>query len=167
MRTRRLLQKRRAPAEIRFWEKVLVVDSCWEWIGARTGRQGYAVFWAGGKIVIGHRYAYELRKGPIPEGLTLDHLCRNRGCVNPDHLEPVTIRENLLRGFSPVAINHTKTHCKHGHRLDVHARDDMQPNGHVHRRCRACVNRNTKAYRARMAQTERQWNDSPKPTRSH
>lgn len=64
-----------------------------------------------------HRVYYEARFGPIPAGLQLDHLCRNRGCVNPDHLEPVTCRENLMRGHTVAAANAKKTHCNAGHAL--------------------------------------------------
>ena len=69
----------------------------------------------GANTMPAHRYAYEELVGPIPEGLQLDHLCRNRSCVNPDHLEPVTCRENLRRGETLNAANLAKTHCPAGH----------------------------------------------------
>lgn len=104
----------RLPA--RFWVKVLPVSSgCWQWHGAHI-RNGYSAF-STGRMQLGHRVAYEALVGQIPEGLVVDHLCRNRSCVNPDHLEPVTIRENLMRGQTPAAANAAKTHCPQGHPL--------------------------------------------------
>ena len=100
--------------EARFWERVMKTDGCWSWLGHHAWN-GYArVSWRG-RNTAAHRVAYELLIGPIPDGLTLDHLCRNRGCVNPFHCEPVTNGENVLRGEGPPAQNARKTHCKNGH----------------------------------------------------
>jgi HNH endonuclease len=107
-----------APAEDRFWCSVLMVENCWEWLGSLS-TMGYGRFTDGGVPQRPHRWAYERFRGPIPKGLTIDHLCRNRKCVNPDHLEVVIQAENLRRGNSPPAINGRKTHCKHGHALDA------------------------------------------------
>lgn len=96
----------------RFWPNVVVVENCWEWVGNTTAA-GYGSLSVNGRATLAHRFAYELLRGPIPPGLQIDHLCRNRNCVNPEHLEPVTQQENLRRGE-----NGTKTHCKHGHPLD-------------------------------------------------
>ena len=105
----------------RFWQKVRILDNgCWEWTAAKRG--GYGVFGLGTRsdgLIRAHRYAYAELVGPIPEGLQLDHLCRNRPCVNPEHLEPVTGRENTLRGESPQAQNARKTHCPRGHAYDL------------------------------------------------
>lgn len=76
--------------------------------------------------------------GPIPEGMDLDHTCRNRGCVNPEHLEPVTTQVNTLRGIGPTAENARKTHCKHGHPLEG---DNLYVDPEGKRKCRACMER--------------------------
>lgn len=96
----------------RFMEKVRVEESgCWRWIGTIT-TSGYGQFRVGDKRCMAHRVAYEMKFGNIPDGLELDHLCRNRWCVNPNHLEPVTHKENMRR--SPISTG-GKTHCKRGH----------------------------------------------------
>jgi HNH endonuclease len=95
-------------------------DSCWEWRGGK--RQGYACMWsaiARGNVAV-HRWSYEHYIGKIPKGLTIDHLCRNRGCVNPKHMEVVTLGENARRG-AVTGINvwaANKTHCPKGHPYD-------------------------------------------------
>lgn len=108
---------------------------CWIWTGARTTK-GYGQFRHEGVRVLAHRYSYEIHVGPIPEGLTLDHLCRNHPCVNPAHLEPVTMAENLARGTSPTAINGAKTHCIRRHPFDE-ANTWIEGNGRRH--CRTCA----------------------------
>lgn len=92
------------------------VGGCWEWSGTMRP-DGYGVVWVAGRLVRAHRFFYEHHVGPIPDGLVLDHLCRNRRCVNPSHLEPVTHRENVMRGISPFAARSQQTHCKWGHEL--------------------------------------------------
>ena len=95
------------PWESRFWSKVQKTDPCWLWMAGK--RCGYGVFWDGERDAGAHRLSYVLHKGPIPEGLEIDHLCFVPECVNPAHLEAVTKEENLKRRGV------TKTHCAQGH----------------------------------------------------
>ena len=118
----------------RFWEKVTIqANGCWTWNGRLSGG-GYGQFKTGGKYRAAHRYAYETTVLTIKGGLTLDHICRNRSCVNPLHLEPVTQRENILRGISFAASNAKKTHCPKGH--DLSGGNLRFHNGKRH--CRKC-----------------------------
>lgn len=98
----------------RFWPKVKVNkdNGCWEWQGAKI--TGYGHFWAEDKGVIAHRWLYEQIHGPVPKGFELDHLCRNRSCVNPAHLEIVTRKENCRRGDDGIH-QRLRTHCPQGH----------------------------------------------------
>ncbi len=122
------------PVEQRLNERIKRCEnSCWEWQGSLT--LGYGLMMIKGKRYVVHRLAYELWKGPIPEGLTLDHLCRNRACVNPDHLEPVSLKENILRGVSPSADNARKTHCPKGHEFTP---DNLVADNANRRRCKTC-----------------------------
>jgi hypothetical protein len=119
-----------------FWQKVDKREpgECWPWLGV-TNFDGYGYFRRDGRTVMAHRYAYELEAGPIPEGLEPDHLCRNRACCNPAHMEPVTHRENVLRGEGTAAVNARKTHCPREHELSG---DNLYVNPSGHRRCRTC-----------------------------
>lgn len=129
--------KRRRSLPDRFWLKVdkTSPSGCWIWTG--TTSDGYGRFApVHSQSALAHRFAYELVIGPIPEGLELDHLCRVRNCVNPAHLEPVTSRENILRGNTLPARNAAKTHCDNGHPFDED-NTYIYPNGR-HRECRTC-----------------------------
>ena len=127
----------------RFWSKVDddgptapgMSSRCHVWTAADNGA-GYGVLKLNGRMVLAHRLAYELLVGPIPTGLQIDHLCRNRRCVNVEHLEPVTHRENALRGVGASARNALKTHCPLGH---AYAGSNLyvQP-GTGARECRTC-----------------------------
>lgn len=118
-------------------QKIIPTESgCWEWDGRHFagGYGGSHIVINGKQEICAHRIIYMLLVGPIPEGLDLDHLCRNRGCVNPDHLEPVTRRENISRGFWGA-----RTHCVHGHEYTEANTYRVPVSGH--RQCRIC-NRN-------------------------
>ena len=133
----------------RFWPKVAVAgpEDCWLWLGTKN-RAGYGSIGRGGRgggFTGAHRAAYELTHGPIAEGLTIDHLCRNKSCVNPSHLEPVTQKENNNRGPGP---NATKTHCKQGHPFD--AANTIYRKDRNMRQCKTCLYAAVKRYRIRM-----------------
>jgi hypothetical protein len=98
----------------RLWDRVEKTDTCWLWTGSRT-RNGYGQMSVGNKMKKVHRIAWEMLRWPVPDGLSLDHLCRVRHCVRPSHLEPVDHRTNVLRGEGISAVNAQKTHCTHGH----------------------------------------------------
>lgn len=113
--------------------KVDFTGNCWIWTGSTT-TYGYASVGNPGGTKRAHRLLYEICVGPIPDGLVLDHLCRIRHCVNPDHLEPVTLRQNTLRGTSLSAANAAKTQCRNGHPFST-ANTAAVAKG---RRCRTC-----------------------------
>jgi len=108
-------------ANIRFWRNVnKIPNGCWEWLASRSGN-GYGGFYLSGRKVKAHRFAYETLIGIIPEGLEIDHLCRNRKCVNPSHMELVTRSENIRRGLLPEIgrqYQQSKTCCPKGHPYD-------------------------------------------------
>jgi hypothetical protein len=129
----------RKPLSERFWPKVDKTDECWIWRGGLTSN-GYGSLSAGGsngRKLLAHRVAYEFVIGPIPEGLDLDHLCRVRACVNPAHLEPVTRRENLIRGNTIIAAQVARTHCPQGHPYDE--ANTFLSHGGRKRQCRICT----------------------------
>lgn len=122
---------RGTPVE-RFFEKVQQSEDCWQWIGGKKAA-GYGQFAVDGRKVIAHRWSYGHFVGPIPNGYEIDHLCRNRGCVNPQHLEAVSVRENRDRRIA------AKTHCVHGHAYTPeNTRMQRGADGYVSRVCRSC-----------------------------
>lgn len=124
----------RGDVEGRFWSKVDKSGDCWIWRGSRASL-GYGQFPIGKRMTLAHRIAYTFIRGSIPDGLVLDHLCQNTSCVNPDHLDPVTHRENILRGSSPHAINARKTSCPSGHPYSAENTYIPASGG---RKCRTC-----------------------------
>jgi hypothetical protein len=129
----------------RFIERI-PFSGCWVWLAA-LNKHGYGSFKYAGKDKKAHRVSYELFIGPIPYGLTLDHLCRVRCCVNPAHLEPTTIQENWRRGVSPLVNYSSMTHCVHGH---LFAGDNLivrVRKGRTSRICRQCCLFRNKKYR--------------------
>ncbi len=130
----------------RFLPKIEIMDSgCWEWRACISN--GYPQFMVDKKLVGAHRYSYELFREKIPAGLQIDHLCRNKICVNPEHLEVVTNRENVLRGIGVTANNARKTHCPQGHPYD-NKNTYINPDGQ--RLCRICARANQVKHRGKM-----------------
>ena len=95
---------------------------CWHWVGATTGDDGYGSVSVCGRTRRAHRVSFLAYRGSIPEGMDLDHLCRNRACINPEHLEPVTRRTNTLRGKHPNVVIRRTGICKNGHDMNVTGR---------------------------------------------
>lgn len=139
--------RKTTPAPIRFWSKVdrngptpatrPGLGPCWQWLAGLTAQRYGGFHPTKGTFVLAHRYAYELTVGPIPAGLVVDHLCRNRACVNPDHLEPVSNEENLRRGAGYALRNGMRNECRNGHEYTPENTYVDPTKGTV--RCRKCA----------------------------
>lgn len=144
---------------LRFWRKVYADPfGCWLWRGA-INNDGYGTFTVDGRTQRAHRVLWESIHGSIPEGLTTDHICRIRACVNPAHIELVSAKVNTLRGIGPTSLNAQKTHCSKGHLFDL-LNTLITTKGRVCRACKREINRRyqlrpeiRQVIRARM----RQW----------
>lgn len=146
-------------AEARFWAKVNrnAPNGCWEWTAAQDGHgYGQLQLRAVSKTPIkAYRLAYEMFVEIVPEGMTIDHLCRNTLCVNPEHMQAVTMRTNILRSDGVSARHARKTECINGHPFTPE--NTYCPPGRVHRMCRACIKarKQSPAYKAREAAAAR------------
>lgn len=145
----------------RFWKFVEKTADCWNWTGSKSP-SGYGKFWADdGRTVRPHRWTYEHAIGPIPEGLQIDHLCRNRGCVRPDHLEATTGKVNTGRGERAL-----RTHCPKGHEYTPENTYVIKPNKslpHGGRACVACRKEHIDKYNAAQRQARRENPPTPAP----
>ena len=118
-----------------FFQKASMGDGCWKWLGSKY-RNGYGKLGKTG--VMAHRIAYELTRGEVPKDMCLDHLCKQRDCINPDHLEIVTLTENVMRGESQAAQNGRKTHCIRGHEF-TSENTYTPPKRQTRRYCKTCA----------------------------
>lgn len=130
---------------------------CWEWTGCLFAT-GYGSIKQRGGRMLAHRVSFAALRGPIPENQTLDHLCRNKACVNPAHLEIVPLSVNVLRNEGPSAINKRKTHCDRGHPLETV--NLVNRSGRTHRTCLEC-------HRASSRAAGRRWRAKPENLARH
>ena len=138
----------------RFWSKVKQSGECWLWIASKRS-DGYGQFRTRSprRMARAHRVAYEAMVGEIADGMVLDHLCRVIECVNPLHLDPVSQRENVLRGVGPAAVHFAKTHCKNGHEFSPGNTYVFKCTPTV-RVCRACQLASNARYAAKRRSTK-------------
>ena len=127
------------PMKDRLKYELDINTECWNWTGC-VGSSGYGHLSVDRKTVVAHRFSYEVHRVPIPVGLEIDHLCRNRKCINPTHLEPVTREENIRRAN---VKRKAKQMCKHGHALD-----GIRSRSIGGRYCKTCVMLNKRRQRA-------------------
>lgn len=135
------------PIEERFFERVQepfdVQNDCWMWTGSKTGN-GYGQVWLNTKEKeAAHRVAYKMFVGPIPEGFHVDHLCRNRLCVRPDHLEPLSAHLNIGQW------HRARTHCRKGHPYDRENTRYRLREDRIYRQCRICDREGRRGLRTR------------------
>jgi hypothetical protein len=139
------------------WTQILLVSAleidtggCWKWKGNHS-KKGYGFLRLTDRPIAVYRLTYQLWRGPIPKGLVSDHLCVNRGCANPWHIEIVSNIENVMRGNGVGPKNMRKTHCPKGHPYDENnTRYTSRKNGGVNRRCRTCQRKWNRDFSARL-----------------
>lgn len=132
----------------RFFSKVDISDQCWNWLGSNNG-DGYGQIWFNGRMVLVHRICFEHFNHKIPDGMVIDHKCRNRSCVNPNHLQVVTLKENIQLGipyrkdfYNTGNRNIKRTHCKRGHEF---TQENLVKSAKG-RMCRTCHNAYNREY---------------------
>lgn len=140
------------PLNLSYEDRILkrvIVDSngCWIW-QKNINPDGYGTIRVDYKQWLAHRYSYTTFGGPIPEGLVIDHLCRIRSCCNPNHMEPVEIRTNILRGEHPNVLLHNNKVCSRGHEV-VGNNISVRSDGRI--RCKMCINESERCRRANAA----------------
>lgn len=137
------------PSIERFMHYIEISPSgCWEWSGG-TNSEGYGNFSLKNQAVKAHRYSFGYFKGEIPKGFVVDHLCRNHKCVNPDHLEAVSNKTNIIRGVGLASQESKRTHCPFGHE---YTEDNIYRTKNKYRNCKACAIRRSKERRLRIKQ---------------
>ncbi len=120
-----------------FWARVQKTETCWLWIGGKT-EKGYGNFSTPSGYVLAHRFSYFNFKGELIDGLTIDHLCRNHDCVNPEHLEQVTIQENIIRAVpfrKKSILRHQRTHCLNAHEYNKENTILLKVGGRICKQC--------------------------------
>lgn len=145
---------------VAFEDKIVyeALTGCWLWTGSISSG-GYGRHWDNGPKYA-HRISWEMINGAIPAEMTIDHLCRNRACVNPEHMEVVPMMVNTLRGSGPTAANAKKTHCSHGHAYTaentIYYTNKSSKSRTLRRVCRSCVSRKsgTNRYSPKKARAE-------------
>jgi hypothetical protein len=150
------MKKPRKTVQEGVWEKVNKLGpipilkpelgNCWVWTSA-LNTKGYAQIGFKGRQPLVHVLVYGWEKGEIPSGYECDHLCRNRACVRPSHIEPVTRRDNILRGIGLAAENYRKTHCCNGHE---YSKENTYIRPYGGRDCRICCRERTRQYYMRQ-----------------
>lgn len=129
----------------RFWAKVRKSDECWLWTRP-PGNHGYGQMGAAGTVLLAHRISYTIHRGDIPDGLTIDHLCHEKLCVNPEHLEVVTAAENVRRAHRDGLYGADPDVCRNGHRPDTWRRTLAGA-----RRCPDCQREHNRRYARKRA----------------
>lgn len=150
-RNGRIAVAERLPTWERFCANVDFFGDCWQYDPRKISPVGYGIFSVNRQQIGAHRYIWETLVGKIPENMQIDHMCRNRGCVNPDHMEVVTLAENVLRGEGVTAKNARKTHCVRNHEFtEENTRYRIGPNGKTWRKCRACAREDRAIWREKQ-----------------